>query len=91
MTIFFDDNALAQGTKEAEAATRICKENQGWGHRMIMLQDRRWLSLADQITLAKASGSLQGRREPGRGPEADQSFFIEVDRRRRRQERVHGA
>ena len=91
MTIFFDDNALAQGAKQAEAATRIRKENKKWGKRMTIIQDCRWLSLADRIILTKAFGSLQGRRDPGRRPRIDQSFSKNFTKFRGRHEWDHGA
>ena len=54
---------------------------------MTVSQDRRGLSLADQIMFAKAFGSLQGRRDPERGPKVDQSFSVEVTKFRARQRR----
>lgn len=58
---------------------------------MTVFRDRPWLPLVDQIILAKAFGSLQGRCDPGPWPIVDQSFSVEVERYIGRQGQVHGA
>ena len=50
-----------------------------------------WRLLAGPMVSAKASGNLQGRRDPARGSEADQSFAVEGAKFRARYGRVHSA